>query len=139
MPQKFAIVNVSAKTQVRGANAVFSLISKYHGQTNCELDTLGIEPRAFRMRSGCDTTTPCALGHANTVVSNPWSGCRSQSYGNFAATRNCAPSTFQTACKREQQMPSLSQPLVPQKTRAYVWVQYLCGAAKKITNMLFSP
>ena len=26
-----------------------------------KLDTLGIEPRAFRMRSGCDTTTPCAL------------------------------------------------------------------------------
>ena len=25
-----------------------------------EMDTLGIEPRAFRMRSGCDTTTPCA-------------------------------------------------------------------------------
>ena len=25
------------------------------------LDTLGFEPRAFRMRSGCDTTTPCAL------------------------------------------------------------------------------
>ena len=24
------------------------------------LDTLGIEPRAFRMQSGCDTTTPCA-------------------------------------------------------------------------------
>ena len=24
------------------------------------LDTLGIEPRAFRMRSGCDTITPCA-------------------------------------------------------------------------------
>ena len=27
-----------------------------------ELDTLGFEPRAFRMRSGCDATTPCALG-----------------------------------------------------------------------------
>ena len=27
----------------------------------CQMDTLGIEPRAFRMRSGCDTTTPCAL------------------------------------------------------------------------------
>ncbi len=26
-----------------------------------QMDTLGIEPRAFRMRSGCDTTTPCAL------------------------------------------------------------------------------
>ena len=25
-----------------------------------EMDTLGFEPRAFRMRSGCDTTTPCA-------------------------------------------------------------------------------
>ena len=24
------------------------------------LDTLGIEPRASRMLSGCDTTTPCA-------------------------------------------------------------------------------
>ena len=28
-------------------------------QTRKELDTLGFEPRAFRMRSGCDTTTPC--------------------------------------------------------------------------------
>ena len=25
------------------------------------MDTLGFEPRAFCMRSGCDTTTPCAL------------------------------------------------------------------------------
>ena len=25
------------------------------------MDTLGFEPRAFRMRSGCDATTPCAL------------------------------------------------------------------------------
>ena len=24
------------------------------------MDTLGFEPRAFRMRGGCDTTTPCA-------------------------------------------------------------------------------
>ena len=32
-----------------------------------EMDTLGFEPRAFRMRSGCDTTTPCALEwHAKT-------------------------------------------------------------------------
>ena len=31
---------------------------------HCEkdMDTLGFAPRAFRMRSGCDTTTPCALG-----------------------------------------------------------------------------
>ena len=27
------------------------------------MDTLGIEPRAFRMQSGCDTTTPCAPEH----------------------------------------------------------------------------
>ena len=25
------------------------------------MDTLGFEPRAFRMRNGCDATTPCAL------------------------------------------------------------------------------
>ena len=25
-----------------------------------EVDPLGFEPRAFRMRSGCDTTAPCA-------------------------------------------------------------------------------
>ena len=28
--------------------------------TSSKVDTLGIEPRAFHMRSGCDTTTPCA-------------------------------------------------------------------------------
>ena len=27
-----------------------------------KMDTLGIEPRASRTLSGCDTTTPCALG-----------------------------------------------------------------------------
>ena len=26
------------------------------------LGTLGIEPRAFHVRSGCDTTTPCDRG-----------------------------------------------------------------------------
>ncbi len=25
------------------------------------MDILGFEPKAFRMRSGCDATTPCAL------------------------------------------------------------------------------
>ena len=32
------------------------------------VDTLGIEPRASRMLSGCDTTTPCALA-------GPFFGC----------------------------------------------------------------
>ena len=35
------------------------------------MDTLGFEPRAFRVRSGCDATTPCAtcrwLGGAGTI------------------------------------------------------------------------
>ena len=31
------------------------------------MDTLGIEPRASRMLSGCDTTTPCALGRSLTM------------------------------------------------------------------------
>ena len=29
--------------------------------THGTMDTLGFEPRAFRMQSGCDATTPCAL------------------------------------------------------------------------------
>jgi hypothetical protein len=31
-----------------------------------EMDTLGIEPRASRMLSGCDTTTPCARAHVHS-------------------------------------------------------------------------
>ena len=31
-----------------------------------KVDTLGIEPRASRMLSGCDTATPCA--HSNIVL-----------------------------------------------------------------------
>ena len=49
------------------------------------MDTLGIEPRAFRMRSGCDTTTPCArhsqlacaVAHGASrqlQVMHPWGG-----------------------------------------------------------------
>ena len=30
------------------------------GDQKQKMDTLGIEPRASRMLSGCDTTTPCA-------------------------------------------------------------------------------
>ena len=45
-------------------------IPAFHDRKGCvseyiyiyiQMDTLGFEPRAFRMRSGCDTTTPCAL------------------------------------------------------------------------------
>ena len=35
------------------------------------MDTLGIEPRAFRMRTGCDTTTPCALGNVTSRQRSP--------------------------------------------------------------------
>ena len=34
------------------------------------MDTLGFEPRAFRMRSGCDTTTPCALCWAGLLYAS---------------------------------------------------------------------
>ena len=29
-------------------------------RAGCEMGALGIEPRAFRMQSGCNTITPCA-------------------------------------------------------------------------------
>ena len=39
-----------------------------------KMDTLGFEPRAFRMRSGCDTTTPCARLRLSTrSPSHEWS------------------------------------------------------------------
>ena len=36
-----------------------------------QMDTLGIEPRAFRMRSGCDTATPCARLKRWLVLADP--------------------------------------------------------------------
>ena len=33
-----------------------------------QMDTLGIEPRASRMLSGCDTTTPCALEEVRGAI-----------------------------------------------------------------------
>ena len=37
------------------------------------MDPLGFEPRAFRMRSGCDTTTPCARTQKQTTrISTPF-------------------------------------------------------------------
>ena len=36
------------------------------------MDTLGIEPRASRMLSGCDTTTPCALLLLDACLAGVW-------------------------------------------------------------------
>ena len=47
-----------------------------------QMDTLGTEPRAFRMRSGCDTTTPCA----------PCSSCPALMYTIRSARRHGAVS-----------------------------------------------
>ena len=45
-----------------GSSPAMSIIDM-HGiaRKSSSMDTLGFEPRAFRMRSGCDTTTPCAF------------------------------------------------------------------------------
>ena len=57
-------LNPGPSTRGSGCHATtpYSLIVHY-GQLAAlwGLDTLGFEPRAFRIRSGCDTTTPCAL------------------------------------------------------------------------------
>ncbi len=40
------------------------------------MDTLGIEPRASRMLSGCDAATPCALtGHSEATGRVSYLGC----------------------------------------------------------------
>ncbi len=38
---------------------------------NVLMDTLGIEPRASRMLSGCDTTTPCAHYRSSWIIQLP--------------------------------------------------------------------
>ena len=43
-----------------GADAEKTLTSACMLGMIIEMDTLGFEPRAFRMQSGCDATTPCA-------------------------------------------------------------------------------
>jgi hypothetical protein len=56
------------------------------------MDTLGFEPRAFRMRSGCDTTTPCALacGCSGLHLGGPRSGDAAAAAGApRAPTANC--------------------------------------------------
>ena len=52
-----------------------------------KVDTLGFEPRAFRMRSGCDTTTPCAqmMNPKSARLSAPCS-----SIGSCAASKHAA-------------------------------------------------
>ena len=63
-----------------------------HCDDLAKMDTLGFEPRAFRMRSGCDTTTPCAqYKTASTKLSgvffahvNPFS-----TPGQWPSTRQC--------------------------------------------------
>ena len=53
------------------------------------MDTLGIEPRASRMLSGCDTTTPCALAYIIVVTPcmharREHNGCNVQCVSNGA-------------------------------------------------------
>ena len=58
--------NVNSQLQRESGDPVAR--STMHHTALC-MDTLGIEPRAFRMLSGCDTTTPRAL-KVNAVTLN---------------------------------------------------------------------
>ena len=66
------------------------------------LDTLGFEPRAFRMRSGCDTTTPCAL---------EWHGhrCHSRTSSGASGAEHCAGIRAQFLPQREKDVMPLCQ------------------------------
>ena len=52
---------LDARCAIIGRVSGCEVASATQDKTEPKLDTLGIEPRAFRMRSGCDTSTPCAL------------------------------------------------------------------------------
>merc|ERR1711978_124749 len=56
------------------------------------MDTLGFEPRAFCMRSGCDATTPCALeGKVDGKLGSLATPCIKQSI----MARDLAPARFE--------------------------------------------
>ena len=59
---------LSAPTQ--GCNSVAATRHTKQCHFKTTMDTLGIEPRASRMLSGCDTTTPCAqvIAHSRPTL-----------------------------------------------------------------------
>ena len=52
-----------------GEGAQASLRLRGRQLARLQMDTLGIEPRASRMLSGCDTTTPRALAMRGILIS----------------------------------------------------------------------
>ena len=58
-PQAWDAYMVPIQYMCRGQHMEHTLL-EYAPLWLWKVDTLGFEPRAFRMRSGCDTTTPCA-------------------------------------------------------------------------------
>jgi hypothetical protein len=50
-----------AQTPERKRRGAVPQVHRSNRAPSMQMDTLGIEPRASRMLSGCDTTTPCAL------------------------------------------------------------------------------
>ena len=56
--QRKVVPKLPAMKHASGADAEETLSSACMLGRNIEMDTLGFEPRAFRMRSGCDATTP---------------------------------------------------------------------------------
>ena len=58
--QRKVVPKLPAMKHASGADAEETLSSACMLGMIIEMDTLGFEPRAFRMRSGCDATTPCA-------------------------------------------------------------------------------
>ncbi len=63
---------------------------RLESEGRCKVDTLGIEPRASRMLSGCDTTTPRAL----------CSGERKDANGATVACRLLSPGLLSSNFKR---------------------------------------
>ena len=55
------VCRTRCKANFAGLRSLFLVIVGLCLPVPVQLDTLGIEPRASRMLSGCDTTTPCAL------------------------------------------------------------------------------
>ena len=62
LARRTLLLGPKARQSTRGHFLSANLTSSFTIFAGMRVDTLGFEPRAFRMRSGCDTTTPCARG-----------------------------------------------------------------------------
>ena len=112
------------------------------------VDTLGIEPRAFRMQSGCDTTAPCArvarmcAGLCSQEFARGVCGAgaprpRSRWTAHTLATANWYRSFLfhRTRCR----VPGRALSVREVRSRVPPWAAYFCARSSSLRGTTLGP